>query len=157
MFNIGLKGLGLGGAVLPDLDTTIESALYKILMEDSSVYDAVEGRIYPNIVPQNASMPAITYQQLTGPRLASCDGPDGAAHCNFQVNCWSEDYGNTRQISDLVRICLDGYSGTVNSRLIHVISLQNEGDMPQIEPEAEELSRFGKYLEFIVWFEEPLV
>jgi len=157
MFNVGLKGLGLGGAALPAADSTIETALYRILTEDASVYDSVEGRIYPVIVPQNAAMPAITYQQVSGPRVSSMDGPMGLAYINFQVNCWDDTYGMTRSLSEVVRKCLDGYSGMVNSRVIKAIQLQTEGDMPEIDESTEELTRFGKYLEFTVRFEESLI
>lgn len=151
---IGIKGLGLGGAAPAAGGTTIETAIYSILVQDATINGLVSTRIYPNLIPQGKAMPAITYQQISGVRDAVMDGPTGLVAARFQINCWAKKYNDAKELTEAVRKELDGYSGTVNSRKIEVIMLEDEGDMPQILPGTDVLKRHGKRLDFIVWFKE---
>lgn len=136
-------------------DTTIETALFSILIGDATINSLIATRVYPNIVPQNAPMPAITYQQISGPRDHVMAGPTGLVGARYQINCWASSYAGAKELAEAVRKELDGYSGTVNTRVIEVIILEDEGDMPEVTPGADALKRFGKRLDFIVWFKEP--
>jgi len=136
-------------------DTTIETALFAIITGDATIESLIASRVYPNVVPQGAAMPAITYQQISGPRDHVMDGPSGLVGARFQLNCWSGDYAQARQLAEAVRKELNGYSGTVNTRQISAILLEDEGDMPQVRPGTDELMRYGKRMDFIIWFKEP--
>ena len=59
-----------------------------------------------------------------------------------------------KELSEAVRKELSGYSGTVNTREIEVIHLEDEGDIPTIRPGVETLYRFGKRLDFTIWYQE---
>lgn len=132
----------------------IESVLYSLLVGDATVGGLVGTRVYPAIVPQNASLPATTYQQLSGVREHTCAGPQGMASPRFQINCWADTYAEARTLSDAVRVLLDGYSGTVSERTVHVMMLEDEGDMPEVPAGKDVLKRFVKRLDFIIWFKE---
>lgn len=149
------------GAHTPDMpvidyDNTIEAALVYILVNDIAVNMLVSTRIYPNVIPQDADMPAITYQQISGPRVHDMDGAVGMVKARFQFTCWAENYDKAKEIAGAVRLAIDGYSGTVLQTVIDGIHLGNEGDMPEMMPGADELSRYGKYLDFVIWFKEQL-
>jgi hypothetical protein len=137
-----------------DDDTTIETALFSILIADDTVGLSVTNRIYPNIVPQKAAMPAITYQQISGPRQHVMTDDSGLVQASYQINCWSKTYVGARELSEAVRKVLDGYNGTVNTRVIHAILLDDEGDMPQMQAESDVLLRYGKRLDFTIWYIE---
>lgn len=157
VFPVG-QGFGLGflPPSTPSSETTIESAIYEILKADSPVVTLVSSRIYPIYLAQNCTMPAITYQQVSGDREYTVEGAIGMVQGRFQVNCWDDDYAGARALSEAVRIALEDWSGTKNSRKIHTIFLDDEGDIPQITPGNEVLRRQGKRLDFIVWFNEAL-
>jgi len=149
----GLFYLGLGTAAAAD---TIETVLFSLL-NDSDITDLVSDRIYPTILDQKASMPAITYQQVTGVRVHTMNGAIGMCKSTFQVNCWASTYRETRQLSEVVRKTLDGYSGTVDSFQIYTVLLRNEGDMFDAVAENDKLDKYAKRLDFEIWFKEDLV
>jgi hypothetical protein len=151
---IGL-GFGREEAAVPviDYDSTAEAVLQRILAVAPVVSNLIGSRIYPNIVPQKAPMPAITYQQISGPRLHDMQGAVGLAKARYQINCWAVSYAGAKELAEAVRLTLDGYS---SEGTIAVIHLNNEGDMPEMEPGADVLSRYGKRLDFIVWFREQV-
>ena len=132
-------------------DTTIETALFTILDGDADTEAIVGARIYPAIVYQTADLPAVTFQQISGARTHTAGGPISLANPRFQVNCWAETYAESRQLAETVRKCLDGYSGTVNTRAIDNIALDNELDTFKW---IDSKKVYGKMLDFIVWFHE---
>ena len=92
----------------------IEEAIYFILANDSELDDAVGGRIYPLYMPDIVEMPAITYQRISTVRELTHDQEAGGlASAIFQFTVWDSDYATIREISEMIRNCLNGYRGTV--------------------------------------------
>ena len=133
---------------------TPEKAIVYILKNDGNVPGLVVARIYPNEVPQGASMPAISYEQASGDREHTMDGPVGMVDASFVINCWASTYAVARELGGYVRLALDGYSGTVGSQVFCVIFLMNESDNLQRIPDVKIIRRYSKQLTFTVWFEE---
>jgi len=135
--------------------TSIEQSIYSLLTNDASVTALTSTRIYPAIVPEQAAMPAITYQQISGDREHDFDDAIGYATGRFQINCWDDSYGGARVLANAVRQVLDGFTGTSYGLYVHHIFLMDEGDMPEIEPELNSTRiRYGKRLDFeITWAE----
>jgi len=134
----------------------VEKVIYSVLANDGNVSGLVATRIYPMLVPQGVAMPAIVYEQLTGPREHTMDGPFGMAGPVFNINCWSASYSQARTLADYVRIALDGYKGTVGTIKIYGAFLNNEADLREGSPDVKGTERFGKQLTFAVWFEEAI-
>jgi hypothetical protein len=138
----------------------IEQVLYKLLTDDSTVSGLVGTRIYPQFVPQGASMPAITYQQISGIRDFTHSGPVDLASLRFQVNCWSLNYTQARALADAVRTALNGVSGkkvtgqNSDKHHIYVIILAGEVDLTDLLDDVKGSRRFGKALDFIIWCKE---
>ena len=130
---------------------SIERSLFALLSNDSTLGGYVGTRIYPLVVPQSASMPAITYQQVGGVRDEVMTGPTGLIESRFQINCWAETYAETRVISNAVRKVLDGF-GVIGKVTIQAIFCVGEGDMIETAPGADTLKRYGKCLDFTIWF-----
>jgi hypothetical protein len=138
----------------PGAVTSIETAIRYILSQDSSVAALVFDRIFPNVVPQGEAMPALTFQQISFPRDMTADGPSGLANPRIQVNAHATTYSGAKTLAVAVREALNGYHGTVNGIVIQLISLQDEGDVPVVNAGVDVLTRYGKRLDFEVWFIE---
>jgi len=132
----------------------IEAAVYDLLINDAAVEVLVGRSVYPAIIPQGESLPAITYQQISGVREYTADGAFGMTSARFQINCWAESYSEVRNLADAVRIRLDGLSGTAQNIKIYSILIDDETDMSETIPGVEVLERWGKRLDFIIWYEE---
>jgi len=134
----------------------IETALYSILSSDSGVSAIISTRIYPRIVPQLASLPALSYQQISGPREHTMSGPAGMVKSRWQINCVVESYSALRALADAVRKALDCYSGTASSTKIDVGFLDNENDGFDSIHDVKSSKRYTKILDFIIWFQESI-
>lgn len=73
----------------------------------------VSTRIYPQPLPQGATLPAVTYKRISTPRVMSHSGASGLAMPRFQFDCWSEDVLEARQVANQVRIALTAFRGTM--------------------------------------------
>jgi hypothetical protein len=132
----------------------IEEALYSVLAADETVSGLVGTRIYPLSIPDNAAMPAVVYQRISGAALLTMDGAHSMTHARFQLNCWSDEYGETRDLSDAVRQCLDGYSGDVGNVSVLGVFVEGEIDLGEIVPDVETSKRHAKALDFFMWYRE---
>lgn len=135
---------------------SIEKAIVSILSNAAAVTGIVGSNIFPIFVPQPAkdNLPAITYRQISGPRDHVMSGPTGLVSARFQINCWNKTYKGLREFANAVRTTLDGFADTVLGTEIQAVMLLDEGDVPSIKPENEELSSFGKRLDFEFSFNE---
>jgi hypothetical protein len=138
-------------------NTTIETAIYSILTGNADVAALVFTQVYPNILPQNTALPAIVYQQVSGVRDYTSDGADGLVNSRYQLNCFANTYAKAKELFEAVRKAVSGYVGWVNGREIKGIFVENEEDIPNLIPEAEQITMYGKKLDAVIWFEESLV
>ena len=104
----------------------IEEALVALLEADAGVSALVGNRIYPIVIPDGASLPAIAYQRISGPRAETMDGPSGLAWPRFQITSVAETVSEAIALANAVRHALDGYSGTVLGVVIDSILILNE-------------------------------
>ena len=137
---------------------SIEKALISIMNSDADVSAKVGNRIFPVFVPAGQTLPAITYQEISGVRDSVMKGASGLVQARYQINCWTKTYKAARELADLVRISLtpenDSYPEDIEGTNIQAIMLLNENDVPSIHSDNEELSGHGKMLDFSVWFKE---
>lgn len=99
------------------------------LKADATIAAAVNGRVFPNIVPQGSAFPAISYNQVSGARLRNVTtGPTGRAMPRVTVNSWAAKYMDARSLADAVRLRLDGFRGLMGSTRVGWITLDNEFD-----------------------------
>lgn len=130
-------------------------ALYGRLTAVSGVTDLVSTRIYANAAPAGIRSPYIVYQQISGPRVHTCDGPLNLTRSRYQITCWSDDqYDDAEAIAEAVRVALDGYSGTVAAVVVRQIMVIDEADMPFLAPGNEIQEHFGKRLDVQITFVE---
>lgn len=109
----------------------------------------VANRVYPMKLPQNPTLPAITYQKISGLRVQSHDGPSGLAYPRFQVSCWGESYSDAKQVAEEVRQDLDGYQGLMGVVQVGAALLQNEIDFY-----IPETGYYHVPVDFIIWHDE---
>ncbi|MEE9401256.1 MAG: DUF3168 domain-containing protein [Dehalococcoidia bacterium] len=68
----------------------------------------VVNRIYPLLLPQVPTLPAVVYLRVSGMREQSHDGDSALQHPRFQFSCWAETYLEALAVAEEVRIALQG-------------------------------------------------
>lgn len=106
---------------------TLEEALVSHLEVDAGVSALVGTRIYPLVVPQDADLPAIAYQRISGPREYALDGHTGAARARVQVTSVAESYSGAKALSVAVRAAMRSFRGVGDLR-VEAVFEENEVD-----------------------------
>ena len=124
---------------------SVETELYTLLTSESDITDLVGTAIYPYVIPQDVSLPAIVYQQIAGVPGYTADGQDNLTPYELQVTCWDNSYSDVRELATKTKAALTAYSGGN----IDVIYITGEGDIPSLEGDR---TRFGKRIDIRIWY-----
>jgi len=91
----------------------VDAGLVALLLRDSSVRSLVSNRIYPMVLPQQGTLPAITYQMISHGRTRLARGRGTCPYAVVQLSCWGRQYSVAAQVANTVDLALDGYIGNV--------------------------------------------
>ena len=86
---------------------TIEEALSAYLNSKTELIDIVGDRIYPIVLPQNPTYPALTYFKVSGLALHDAD----IAYPRFQLSSWGEDYADVKTLAAAVKEVMQRFKG----------------------------------------------
>ena len=120
----------------------IEIEVYKYLSQYAGLTALVGDRIYPMILPQDAVLPAVTCEKISGQRINTKFGPAGLVRARIQVSCWAKGYLVAKQVAEQVRLALAGFPGGT-------VYLENEVDLYE-----EGTGIYHVPVDFTIWYEE---
>jgi len=104
----------------------VEEALYSRLTSDVAVSALVGSRVYNTRLPQGPTLPCVTYTRVSTVADMAHDGPVGYELARYQIDAYATTFETIRSLADAVRNCLNGYSGTVLSTVIHAVLLDDQ-------------------------------
>lgn len=105
----------------------MEKALYNILSNTTGVTDLVSTRIYPDAIPQDATIPAVTYSRGGTDPDDTKDGTSLLDTVSFAVASHDDDMLGALNLSDAVRAALDRKAaGTYGGTVIQSIKFDNQ-------------------------------
>lgn len=114
---------------------TVEADIRVRLLADGTVSGLISTRMYPLVLPQDPTLPALTYQRISGPRIHKLTGTTGRARARLEIDSWAETYTEAQSLAAAVRASLDGFIGTLTdgnspeSTRSATIRLDNERDL----------------------------
>ena len=133
---------------------TIEEGIYYLLKNTVAVAAIVGTRIYPLNLPQDPTLPALTYQLITPMSIIAHDGKSGTAQCRYQITGFASDPDAVRDLIEEVRICMDGYKGTIGGAdTIVVQAMLPDGGYENDDPES---GRYMRARDYMIWYDEPV-
>lgn len=133
--------------------SVIEEALRGILVADGTVSGLVSTRVYPLVLPQNVTLPAIAYQRISGAREHTHDAVGDLARPRFQFSSFATTYSAAKAIANAVREALDNYRGTASGVVIQGIYVENEIDIFNLSEDQAD-STYGVLVDATVWHQE---
>ena len=87
---------------------SIETNLYSTLTGDSGVSSLIGTRVYPNLAPEGAANPLVTYQLVAGSREATIAGVGDAVRKRIQLSCHANTYSSAKAVAAAVISALEG-------------------------------------------------
>lgn len=102
----------------------------------------------PIPVPDDATFPYITIQNVMDVEILSHDGPSGLSPCIIQVNSIDKDYEAADTLRGLVITCLQAIAGTFSGIVVQGAEYMYGAETFDAERELHML-----HARFKVWFE----
>lgn len=128
----------------------IKQALVSYLL-NTELTNLIDNRLFPLILPQDAKLPAVTYQQVSIPRTLSLKGTGDKAQPRFQFSCWASNYSEGQAVANKLRNLLDGFSGLMGENVRTSVRVASER-----EDYESETGRYRVDIDFLIWCEEKI-
>ena len=137
---------------------TIESALFSYLSTKASVIAVVGTKIFPEVAPESALYPFITYQVLGDTPEHHMTSAAGLTNVSMQIDVWADTFASSVTISEVIRNALDGFTGDMGSEnlSIRTCHLENRLSLAEPDAESEHLPIFRKSMDFLIWHAETV-
>ena len=91
---------------------SVESELRTRLESSTAVSALVSTRVYPTVLPQDVTLPAVSYFKVSGVRTHAMGTDPGLAHPQVQVSCWGATYTSAHAVKEAVRSALSRWAST---------------------------------------------
>ena len=127
----------------------LEQALFSRLDGFAGLTSLVVSRIYPLVLPQNPTLPAVTYQRIDGIREDGIAGSHGLAHPRIQIDSWGSTYTSAKDVATQVRTAL--YRQTWTEDTVAVLDAFIEDDRDFYE---DDVKIFRVSQDFLIWHRE---
>lgn len=121
-----------------------ESSLRAYLIAQPAIAALIGTRFYPVRLPQDPTLPAITYQTIAGGEGTTHEGASGLARTRVQFDCWASTKGQVLALAKALRDAL----ATVNPGWMGAERI-NDMDVPESEPVL-----WRRMVEYRFWYEE---
>ena len=127
-------------------------ALYRQLSTATLTTQLGSTAIYPLVAPQGKTLPYITYQQISEPRIHASMKDPGLQSPRVQISQWSSSYEQVKLLADKTRNVLQDFSGNLGGGMaVQRIFFDNEVDLLDMDSEAGKLT-YHTAQDYIIWY-----
>ena len=130
--------------------------LYSHLSTFAGLTALVGTRIYPSILPQAVTLPAITYQKISAKRTHTMGDDPGLAKPRFQITCWADTPASARAVATQVQTALQNQRnalwGGVGGVTVTVLGPDNEVDDYERTAAARDI--YSIIQDYFIWHDE---
>ena len=130
---------------------TLEQALLTKILAESSITSLVPPKgIYAGILPIQTKLPALMFVTQTIPEKERTIDGTSLPIAMVRFYCWSEEYSDSRNLCEAVRLVFERFSGTISGIKVLLVLAENEQDIYDDTGEG-----FGRSLDLIIKYVEP--
>lgn len=129
----------------------IEAALFGHLSTDAGLSALVSTRVYPVQLPQDADLPAVTFQRISTRPVTHRDSTVPTySRPRYQFNCWAASFDDAVTLRAALRAAM-GTLAQASGPRIDVALMQDDRDVVEATP-----GRWVASLDYFVWHAEYL-
>jgi hypothetical protein len=119
---------------------TISSDIYSLLTNDAGVSALTSTRVYPMNIPQNATLPAITYTQVSENPQVNLEGENALRATRYQFDCFSTTYTGAHALGEALKTAMETATAFTSIR-------ENMTDIYNNDPE-----QYRVMMDFSIWY-----
>ncbi len=110
-------------------------------------------RVYPTLLPQGVTFPAVNYLTVSNVRSYSHQGRSYLARARVQISCWAETVAGAKAVARQARAALEAFTGALGGAggvEVGYLFVANEVDLH--DPET---GRYQVALDFVIGHLDP--
>lgn len=101
-------------------------AVYGYLKTLPSVSDIVSDRIYPLLLPQKCTLPAVAYNKISINRTPALQADSDFCVQNVQLSCYAKSYAEVVHTANAIRNALKNYVGQMLDVFVQAVLTEFE-------------------------------
>lgn len=114
----------------------LEEALNTRAAAVSALTDLIALRFYPDKMPEDVELPAVTYTRISGPRAHAMGSDPGLTEPVFNMTAWADTKAVALSVASALRTTFQDWSGTVDGVVIQRSFLEDEDGYYDPQSEA---------------------
>ncbi|SEB40701.1 DUF3168 domain-containing protein [Terriglobus roseus] len=91
----------------------LEEGLFQLLTSDSDVASCISTRYFPLMLPDDAALPAVTYQRVSTVTSPTLNGFTDLVQVRLQIDTWATTYADARRAAQAIQNAIEGFLGTL--------------------------------------------
>ena len=107
----------------------VTAGIFSLLSQNSSINALIGTRIFPVLLPERATLPAVTYQVISMKPQYELQNRVNVTNLRLQIDAWAETYADAKSAVSAIVAVLDNFSGTLpDSTQVFGVQLRNSVD-----------------------------
>jgi len=126
------------------------------LQTKSTVTDLIGTRMFPRMLPQGESLPAIIFSVIGSTTENKITGASGGVRVVIQLDCYAETHIQANDLAEQVRLVLHGYTGAAGDSTIGHALLDNKREMFDAPTDASDVPSYRVMMEWEILHNETI-
>lgn len=103
----------------------LDEAIFSRLSGFAGISALVGARVYPTLMPQKPTLPALVYTEISNVPDYVMGGQSGIAGARYQIDSYATSLSAVKALAEQVRLALSGFRGTLVDVIIDHVEKQN--------------------------------
>ena len=116
---------------------SLEEGLKAALAADGTVNGLVSGRIYPEIMSESVTYPAISYTRISTVPWQILTGVATFTQVRIQIDCWASSYSGVKALASAMKNAIHGVRALGSVDIEHCFMVSQQ-DLSQIDGDRED-------------------
>ncbi len=104
---------------------SIEADMMTYILTRTAITNLIAARIYNQKLPNDATLPAITYNRISSPRSRTHSGDSNLSKPRIQYSCWGTTPISVMNLADAFEDEFKSFSGTAGSSTVYATIVEN--------------------------------
>ena len=128
--------------------------LYSYLSNINDIKDKIGNRLYPEVIPENAKLPAIMYSPVLANYDSALGGDTGFVKQTIQIVCHDKTFKKARELSRLVKNALQDFHGNMGGVNIEAVFIKTDYELSGFHTTKLDLENYMSSIEFDFYYNE---
>lgn len=129
-------------------------AIYSYLVKNESLKSKVGDKIYPVLLPQDCTLPAIVYAPVVANYSSAHQGDTGFVKQTVQITCHATTFKEARKLSRVIKKLLQDYRGDMSGLFIEAVFIKTDFDIDGNSSLKFDMDEYMSSIEFEIHFNE---